>query len=114
MSTSCYSLNSLYIYINKYQEAPPPLCITAVIIWCDISKPRLDDIICLMILACVQQRGRCSNRADRRPSPSDGQADGQAGRVTGGQRDADGNRTKSERLSMCCFPRVHCSRKRAC
>uniref|UniRef100_A0A669C218 Dickkopf-related protein 1/2/4 C-terminal subdomain 1 domain-containing protein n=1 Tax=Oreochromis niloticus TaxID=8128 RepID=A0A669C218_ORENI len=36
------------------------------------------------------------NRADRRPSPSDGQADGQAGRVTGGQRDADGNRTKGE------------------
>lgn len=56
----------------------------------------MDDIICLMILTCVQQRGRCSNRADRRPSPSDGQADGQAGRVTGGQRDADGNRTKGE------------------
>ncbi|KAL3975217.1 serpin A [Sarotherodon galilaeus] len=47
------------------------------------------------------QRGRCSNRADRRPSPSDGQADGQAGRVTGGQRDADGNRTKAPEMSSC-------------
>nr|XP_004571666.2 dickkopf-related protein 4 [Maylandia zebra] len=47
------------------------------------------------------QRGRCSNRADRRPSPSDGQADGQAGRVTGGQRDADGNRTKTLEMSSC-------------